>query len=107
MHPANNNNLIRTIELFDYKKDNLSKRKQNVNVKELHEAIDKYTRFNVEEFKNQLERLTTNFNMWYALDIAYNHNNIDLLQVRINNGMIAPTTDLIYIINNSKKLKKE
>ena len=51
-------------------------------------------RFNVEEFKNQLERLTANFNMWYALDMACNHNNIDLLQVRINNGMIAPTTDL-------------
>ena len=106
VHPANNNNLIRTIELFDYKKDNLSKRKQDVYIKELHEAIDKYVRFNVEEFKNQLERLTANFNMWYALDMACNHNNIDVLQVRINNGMIAPTTDLIDIINNSIKTKK-
>lgn len=79
IHPINNNDLTRTIELFEFKKENLSKRKLKADNRELHKEIEKYTKFNLEAFKNLLEKLTINFNIWYALDMACNHNNIDLL----------------------------
>ena len=107
IHPVNNNDLIRTIELFEFKKENLSKRKLKADDRELHKEIDKYIKFNVEAFKKLLEKLTIIFNMWYALDMVCNHNNIDLLQERIYSGMVLPTTDLIDIINLCKSKKEK